>query len=682
MMKMFVLLSVLLICVPSISQFIPANMEQFIADMYEQYTGETGKEPDYELFYNELMQLSEFPININDTNREQLSKLMFLSDIQIENLLYYLYKVDKMLTIYELQLVEGYDMTDIRRMLPFVFCGEAQVKDEPLEFAKLLKFGKNEMLLRFDLVPEQKAGYIRVSDVAPAYAGNALYHHMKYRFSYRDRLFLNITTEKDAGEALFSRKLKVYDFKGFSAQYQSKGFIRNMILGDFRASFGQGLVLNQAFGTGKSSQTTSVISRNQGFTRSGSTNEYSFFRGVAVTLGHTTFRHHVFVSDRRIDANVVDNQFSTIYTTGLHRTEREIANRNKLQQYTAGMSSVYTALHWQVGFSAVYNLFDKAQQIKYYPYNQFYFQGRSQLVSGLHYRFRSGKAQFFGEAANTGFRGFATLNGLLFYPASTFHLAIVQRYFAPEYNALYAAAFSESSRVSNESGWYVGLSMVPAARWKLDAYADLYRFPWMKYGADAAVTGRDFLIQAQFSPKRQLNMLWRLKYEQKAANEPGGFYSTSRLIPESKSALRYQLTSEKGAFYFRFSMELNRILKQGSEPTYGFSAMQDLGFQFPKFPLKVDVRYLFFDAPFYNNRIYIYEKDVLYAFSVPAFSGRGVRYYFNLNYQLQHNMHLYFRFAQTIFTDDRESIGTGGELIAGNVKTELKLLIRWKFQFK
>lgn len=682
MIRMFVLLAALLFCVPGIAQEIPENMEQFIADMYEQYTEETGEEPDYEVFFSELMHLSESPVNINNTNREELGKLMFLSDIQIENLLYYLYKVGKMYTIYELQLVEGFDMTDIRRMLPFIYHGEAEEKHEPLQLRNIFRFGKNELMLRFDLIPEQKSGFVAPNGGKPAYAGSALHHHLKYRFSYRDRLYLNITTEKDAGEPFFARKLRPYDFTGFSAQYKSTGFLRNVILGDFKASFGQGLVLSQAFGTGKSSQTTSVMSRTQGFSRSGSTNEYAFFRGMAATMDHGKFRHHVFLSGRNVDANVSEDQFSTIYKTGFHRTEREVGYRNQLQQYTAGLSSVYSSLNWQAGFSALYNLFDKSQKISYYPYNHFYFQGRNQFASGLHYRFRLGKAQFFGETATSDFRGLATLNGLLFYPASTVHLSIVQRYYAPEYNALFAGAFSESSRVTNESGWYVGLGMVPAARWKVNAYADLYRFPWMKYGADAAVTGQDYLLQAQYTPNRQLNMLWRLKHEQKAANEPGGLNTTSRIVPESKTTLRYQLTLEKGALFFRYSMEFNRVYKLNAEPTFGFSAMQDIGYRFAKLPLKFDVRYHFFDVPDYDNRIYAYEKNVLYAFSIPAFSGKGVRYYLNLNYRLPRDMHFYFRFAQTLFTDNRESIGTGHELITGNVKTELKLLFRWKFQFK
>jgi len=682
MMKTFGLVYFLLFCLCLYSQEIPANMEEFIADMYEQFTEETGEEPDYETFFTELMHLSEHPVNINDTDREQLSKLMFLSDIQIENLLYYLYRAEKIYSLYELQLVEGFDMTDIRRILPFIYLGESKNKEKSVDFSKLLQYGKNEVISRFDLVPEHKAGYIASAEGKPAYAGNALYHHFKYRFAYNNRFFLNFTAEKDAGEQFFRKKMQPYDFTGFSFQYQSKNFIRSLIIGDFKASFGQGLVLSQEFGKAKSSQTTSIMSRTSGFSRSGSTNEHAFFRGLAATLSHGNFKHHLFISQRKLDANVVEKVFSTIYTSGLHRTEQEIAGDNSLLQFTSGVNTVFSNLYWQAGLSVTYNHYDKSHQIRYYPYNHFYFQGKNQLVAGLHYRFKLRKTQFFGETATSGFNGIATLNGLLFYPTSTVHLVLLQRYYTPEYNALFAKAFSEGSRVSNESGWYIGLNLLPAPRWNLSAYADLYRFPWLKYGADAAVTGSDFLLQAQYSPKRQLSMLWRFKYEVKAVNDPGGFYTTNRLITSDISKLRYQLSLDKGDLFFRYSMEINCVDKQNAAPTFGFSAMQDIGYRFQNIPLKIDVRYQFFDASVYDNRIYSYEKDVLYAFSFPAHSGKGVRYYLNMKFQIPRNLSLYFRFAQTIYTDHRESIGTAHELIQGNVKTELKLLFRWKFQFK
>ena len=72
---------------------------------------------------NELEELSnrlQEPVNLNSATREQLEQFPFLSDIQIEHLLAYIYIHGQMETIYELQLVEELDRQTIQYLLPFV----------------------------------------------------------------------------------------------------------------------------------------------------------------------------------------------------------------------------------------------------------------------------------------------------------------------------------------------------------------------------------------------------------------------------------------------------------------------------------------------------------------------------------------------------------------------------------
>lgn len=102
-----------------------STTEQLIADIFEQYTAESEDAIDYDTFYEDLISLSENPVNLNRTTQDELDKMPFLSDDQIENILSYVYRFGPIQTIFELQLIDGLDMTDIRRMLPFVRVGEA-----------------------------------------------------------------------------------------------------------------------------------------------------------------------------------------------------------------------------------------------------------------------------------------------------------------------------------------------------------------------------------------------------------------------------------------------------------------------------------------------------------------------------------------------------------------------------
>ncbi|MFT3752218.1 MAG: hypothetical protein QM800_04855 [Paludibacter sp.] len=126
-------------------------------------------------------------------------------------------------------------------------------------------------------------------------------------------------------------------------------------------------------------------------------------------------------------------------------------------------------------------------------------------------------------------------------------------------------------------------------------------------------------------------------------------------------------------------LEGNLSRKGDADWTYGVIASQDVSYAFQTIPLKIDFRYQFFDAVDYENRFYSYEKDVLYAFSIPMYFGLGTRYYLNLKYELNRNLSFWFKMAQTIYADDRESLSSGNETIQGNRKTDVRLLLKWEF---
>lgn len=653
-------------------------IEEYIADIFEQYTSETEEDLNYELFYEQLLELFSQPVDLNNATRETLEMMPFLSDIKIENILYYVYKFGPLRTIYELQLIEGLDMTDIRYMLPFVTIGRQNKVTSPIRLDEVFKYGRNEVLCSFSKGLEKKAGYSGTDNDSSCYRGNNLYNYFKYRFEYKDRVMLNFTAEKDAGEEGLKVNHSLYDFYSASLQIKGIGLIKNIIIGDYQAGFGRGLVIKQAFTSGKSSAATQILSVGNGFKSHRSTNEYNFLRGCALTIERRYVNVHLFYSNKPVDGSVHENSFSGFYQTGYHRTEAEFQKKNTIQQVLYGGNITLTGHSTQLGITSVFMQLDHELVLKEKPYNLFYFQGNKQLVTGINYRVKWKKFNLFGEGAITN-NSFSTINGLTFSPVPRVNAALLYRNYSPEFNAVFASAFSEGSGVSNERGLYFGVEMTPFKYWKLTAYADSYQFPWIKYDIDMPGNGKDFLLQADFSPSRRVDMFWRLRYEQNLKNLSGSDQTTAVILQNSKSSLRYQLVFASGNFTLKSIFEGN-LIKRGREAlTYGLAALQELSYSRQGFPLSFDVRYLIFDAVDYDNRIYTYEKDVLNSFSSPNFSGLGSRYYVNLKYSLTRNISVWLKFSQNIFADDRESIGSENELISGNKKTEIKCLFRWKF---
>jgi len=654
--------------------------DQFIADIFEQYSAETEEEMDFETFYEELMELAESPIVLNSATKEQLEKLPFLSDIQIENILSYKYSFGSFNSLFELQLIDGLDMTDIRRMLPFVVLGESQLKTKKIYMNDLLKYDKNQVLLRFDKGIEPKAGYQSIdSETGSVYLGSSLYNSVKYQYRFKDRIKLGLTMEKDAGEQFAGNTHKGYDFYSFHAQLNDIAGFKTIVVGDFRASFGQGLVLGSAFGMGKSSYVLKINTAASGLKKYSSTNESSYFRGLGATIKFGRLDLTAFYSNKNIDADTVEGNFQSIYKTGLHRTTSEFEKRATVKEQIAGLNTSLTFRNAQVGFTFIHTRFNQSLTPELSTYNHFYFEGNKQSTGGIHYRARWHKFNFFGETAVSEKWSMATINGLSFSPHSQVSLVILQRYFSPEYDTFYANTFSESSRVNNESGIYLGAEIRPYKRWKIAAYADSYRFPWPKFGIDAPSLGQDYLFQLDFMTRKDLIMFWRVKYEEKFENASIGDDAMALIVPLQKASFRYQLSYSYRGFSCRNIIEGNMTQKGNSGYKYGVTALQDVSYSFSNLPLKVDVRYQFFDAVEYDNRFYSYEKDILYAFSIPMYYGKGSRYYLNIKYDLTNSISLWCKYAQTVYADGRESVSSGNEEIKGNRKSDVRFMLRWEF---
>jgi hypothetical protein len=679
------------------------EIEQFIIDLFEHYAAELDEAPDFESFFEELLVLASQPIELNSANRHDLERIPFLSQLQIENILYYRYTYGHFTTLYELQLIEGLDMTDIRRMLPFVRLGDAPLLVQPLRWWEVKKYGRHELYLRNDFIPEKKKGYHRgevVVDLSedellpltksltsPAYAGDRIYSSLKYRFNFRNRVRFSMTAEKDAGEPWWDSSNGGVDFLSASLQLRSLGPFENIVVGDFSAGFGQGLVIQQGFRRGKSSLTTQVMNVSNGFKRYASTNEHQFFRGVAGSMRLQNVVLNAFVSHRLLNATMENGIFRSIYTSGNHRTFSERAKKNQVEQQVCGMNIHYSKSNYELGLSAIYTTFSEPLEPVVRPYNHFYFKGKRQFTTGIHYRYRYQVFNFFGETALSHWPYIATINGLSFSPASRISLAIVQRYYHERYNALFASSFSSQSRITNEQGVYAGVEVYPVARWKIAAYADSYRFSWFRFGTDGPSTGNDGLLHVYFTPSRRMQLSTRFRYRQQFVSQRTPLQSLVYISDTEKWSARLQLDYSTDVVQIRNVVDMSYFLHPAPavehhirNTTVGFASWQDISTQLPSIPLNLSVRYMFFNVPDYNNRVYAYEKDVLHAFSSPSFSGKGSRYYLLFSYTLSESTRFWLKISQLKYADGRKMIGSGYEQINGNKRTEIRLLMRIKFR--
>ena len=650
----------------------------------EDLAAETEDAERAEALYNDLSYRSEHPFDLNRATADDLRSLPFLSDTQIGSILAYRERYGRMATIYELKNMEGLDFRSIELLLPFVYISEQRLEKRPVTVENLVRYGKSELQISYGRSLQQKRGYRPQPDSLTAaypnrqYLGEAFYHSMRYSHALDERLQLGILAEKDAGEPFANRHNKGYDFYSFHLVLKNAAWLRTFAAGDYRASFGQGLVISNEFTPGKTAEPAQAGKRSYGFRRHFSTGESDFFRGTAATAQWGDVSLSLFYSYRKLDATPADSlDVSSIQTNGLHRLPQEREKRARLPMQTYGGNIRYATPGLCLGFTALSYSFGKYRIMPgEKPYNLFYFRGSSNRNMSLDYVLKNRFLKFFGEAAISANKAPAVLNALQLTPVSFFSFLLLHRYYDIKYQAYFGNAFSQNTMVQNEQGLYLGLQFTPFAWWKVSAGADFFRFPWLRYEADAPSAGREYLAQIDYTRMKNTSFYLRCKYKQREKNQslPDG---KAAVLPCEQYRLRLQLQYRMQVVFLKSSAEGVLYSENGGQGL-GFMIAQSIGWQPEKLPFQADLYAAYFRTDNYETRLSSHEKNLLYASYAPQVYGEGVRLSARLRWDLPGRFSLFAKLDCT-HRPGSNLTGTGLEETEGDAKTGLSLLLRCKF---
>lgn len=673
-----------------INSYFIESQNSYPVDKWVEYVqdwvDEEADEARIEALYAELSYRAEHPFDLNEATETQLKTLPFLSTRQIAGILSYREKYGKMNTLYELKQVEELDFETIQALLPFVRVGAYPVEKLPVSVDNLLKKGRNELQLRYDRCFQQKAGYRTYSDSIlnrypnRRYLGEPFYTALRYTYTFDDRIQAGFVAEKDAGEPFWTSKHKGYDFYSAHLLIKDFGWLKTLVAGDYKASFGQGLILSHDFLPGRQMGATGLERRRSGFRRHFSTNETDFFRGAAATLQWKKTQWSVFYSYRRLDGALQEGTFASLKTDGFHRVEGDWEKRGRIPMQTYGGHWQYADEAFCVGVAALsYSFGSHRWEPAPKPYHLFYFRGSRHWNASVHYQWTNHRLSFYGETAVAAGGAIATLDALRITPTSYISWLILYRYYDRRYQAFFGQAFGQQTAVQNEQGVYVGMELVPAARWKLTGYADFFRFPWLKYGVDAPSSGREYKAEASYTPSGGFSVALRYKYKKREENAPAATSEISRVLPTVGQRLRIRSdwhplpslrlrTSAEGAWQKDVAGQTSR----------GILMTQAVGWNPLSEVFQGDVSVSWFHTDSYAARLSAYEKQLLYAFSSVSLYGKGLRMALAAQWQVAGRLIFSTKIGHTFYTD-RNRIGTAQEEIEGPRKTDFSFLLRWKF---
>lgn len=659
-MKKFLLTSIYLL----IFNFTFAQEEELnseLTDFIESMMEDENNKIEYEELEERFLLKSDSKISLNTANVNELAQIPTLTESDIQNILIHRKKYGYFQTLYELKNIPNMTFEKIQKTLPFI---SIESKEKTFQWKDEWKTMKHTFCALYQQSLQLKEGYRKDSVGNSKYAGPPMRYYAKYQLKTSNKIMAGYLLEKDPGEVVWDNRFKGSDYHSAYVQLNNFWKFKNINIGDYKASFGQGLVIGTSSIFGKSSSAVQTFAQREGIYKYSSTNESYAFRGIGTTFTNKEWDFSFFFSSRKKDATTNEGFITSFKTDGLHRTKAEIEKKNNIRECVIGGNISFRKNGLQLGATLLYYKYSDTLLPTEKAYNHHKLKMKDHhLNAGINYKYFFRKINFFGEAAIDANCGLALLNGIAIYPNSIVTLLALHRIYQPEYQANFANAFGENSKNENERGFYIGAKILPVKKIVLSLYADVFKFPWLKYNIDSPSHGEEFLCNLQYNTNRYLNMILRYKYKD--------------YIEQcyTKQSLRYVFRWDKRRLKSQTLIEASKVEKN-DETTFGWVIAQDISHQWQKPRLNLNMHYAFFCAENYNNRFYLYERDVFNTFSMPMLYGKGHRIGLNLKWELGNHLQIYANYSTYLYTDGREKCGNGTEMIKGGISSLAKILVR------
>lgn len=628
------------------------------------YDEETMNEEEWQQYLEQLEWLHSHPMDINTATPEEMALLPFLTPAQIEAIQAYVHLDGPMKSLGELALIPALDY-QTRQVLPlFFYIRDTKARRYTEDGNGWFRNMQNTIDSRMDIPLYYRRGY-----QTGKYAGNPLYSRVRYSLE-SDHVRIGAHAKKDPGEGF-------YDSFGGYAMVSNKGLIRSAIVGDYRAGWGEGLVVSRGTSTSKSNLMSNT---SQGIRPMTGMSESGFLRGVAITLGkqknaswdepaNLQMSGTIFASYRAIDATLdKEGNVRTVVENGYHRTSAEIAKKNNTHTALVGAHLQVNMGHFIVGATGYWQHFDRKLSPGTEIYRRWYPRGQDFGIIGLHGSYSRYRWTASAEVAySTEHGGVASLGKVQWLVNRNLKIGILGRYYSHQYYSFQAAAISENSKVQNETAAMLRIEARPWDRLSLTAYADFFSDYWPRYGMSRSSNGQEMMVEGKFEATDKHALSLRYQMKRKAAN--------NLTLPHHR--IRAQWTF-MATGKWKLQSTVHAHMARGKEPGFGISQLVQ-GRLLKDDALRLGMMTGYFYAPDYQTRIYIYEPTLWNSSTFSSYYGHGLRCALTMRYTFPKEHWMIEGKYGLCHMLDRDSISSGLQEIMSSTRQDISVQIRMMF---
>jgi hypothetical protein len=634
------------------------KLPEIIVNIGEELAADDSDPEAVAVFIGRLTELAENPVKINSADDSEISRLFFLSDFQVKILSDYIHSSGSVISVYELANIPGFDKETAAMMIPFI-----TIDSEVPKISDFVRW-RNSLLTNLSV----RSG--NNDTISPGSPWKIL---SKYKVS-AGCFSGGITVEKDPEEKFFSGTPSLPDFLSAYFAYNGKGAIRRLIVGDYSARFGQGTNINTSVRTGLSLTAPGYMSGRDEIRPYTSTDENNFFRGVAADLSFKNLGISLFYSKNRLDAALGSESGSSkdfiesFYTAGIHNTTSLLLKKDAVSEQAFGINVSYNLNKVRMGFTFSGDEFSlPVSQPVNDPADIYKFKGRSNNLCTFSYNGLIKNILLYGEFSYNKPGRIAFVQGLSFRPSDRLTINVLYRKYRGGYSSFHGKGPGGISATGNEEGITGNFSFEAARHLFISGGCDIRNYLWLKYLCSAPTHGIRKELKIRYLPTEKLTAeaLYSYRLTMADYSENTGIPEQNQIISRSlKCSLRYSYNE-----YFTLGTRLDYKIS-GPSSSKGVLLLQDVSYRFRSVPVSFWIRFCIFHTDDWDSRIYTYENDLLYSFSIPALSGEGSRSYIMVKWKISDRAEVRVKYGIT-------SLINCGTAISDN--EELKIQVRMEF---